>query len=213
MKILGITGPTGAGKSLLCRQFSDCGIPVIDADEVYHQLLLPPSPCLDALQAAFGDTIFNSDGTLNRPALSEIVFRNEEKLRLLNHTVLGFVLEKIRAILREWEQNGVTCAVLDAPTLIESGFHRECHTVISVLAPRSLRIERIRQRDALTEQQATDRINAQKSDDFYRSHSDYVLINDGNEAEFLAKAQALTKELSVFPSRTETVRSPKENTV
>ena len=81
MKIIGITGPTGAGKSHLCKALSS-KIPVINADEVYHSLLLPPSDCLDALRNAFGDAVFSSDGTLDRGALSSIVFSDQEQLAL-----------------------------------------------------------------------------------------------------------------------------------
>ena len=93
MTILGITGPTGAGKSLFSEYLLSQGVSVIDADEVYHSLLLPPSPCLDALRGAFGDEVFLSDGSLNRPALSKIVFRNEEKL-----TEIGLAVPQVTTL-------------------------------------------------------------------------------------------------------------------
>ena len=178
MKIIGVTGPTGAGKSLLCKTLSR-SLPVIDADEVYHSLLLPPSECLDAIRNTFGDAVFTADGTLDRGALSAIVFSNEKQLALLNSTVLDFVLQSIRARISELTIQGHACVLVDAPTLIESGFHRECDAVISVLASSDCRLSRIIQRDALSEERAIARVNAQKDEAFYRAHSDLVLINDG----------------------------------
>ena len=183
MKIIGITGPSGSGKSLFSRRLSEGGICVIDADEVYHDLLVPPSDCLDALRKAFGDSVFESDGTLNRKALADIVFHDKKRLELLNSTVLGFVLDKIRAMISELDSSGHTLVAVDAPTLIESGFHKECDTVISVLCPAEMRIERIMKRDGLELQAARARTLSQKPDEFYREHSDWVIINDGNVKE------------------------------
>lgn len=179
IKIIGVTGPTGAGKSLLCKELSQ-KLSVIDADEVYHSLLIPPSDCLTALRAAFGDYVFAPDGTLDRGALSAIVFSNEEQLSLLNRTVLDFVLKKIRAMISCLEADGISAVLVDAPTLIESGFHRECDAVISVLASPELRLSRIIARDSLSQEKASSRVLAQKDDNFYRQHSDLVLVNDGS---------------------------------
>ena len=195
MTILGITGPTGAGKSLLSDYLASKGFPVIDADQVYHSLLLSPSPCLDALHAAFGASIFLEDGSLNRPALSEIVFHDEQKLALLNRTVLDFVLDRIRQMIAKLEQQGKTVVAIDAPTLIESGFHKECDTVISVLSPQKLRLERILARDGIGREAAEARIHAQKSDEFYRAHSDHILINDGKKEDFFVSCEQLLRSL------------------
>ncbi|MBQ8331385.1 MAG: dephospho-CoA kinase [Clostridia bacterium] len=201
MKIIGITGPTGAGKSLLGNYLAAKGIPVIDADEVYHALLIPPSPCLDALRRTFGDTILFPNGELNRQALSEIVFHDEEKLALLNRTVLDMVLDKIRLKIRRIAKAGGTVVAVDAPTLIESGFDRECTSVVSVLSPSELRIERIMLRDSLSAERARTRVLAQRDDYFYRAHSDYVLINQGNQEEFSKKVEELLPLLGVLPTQ------------
>ena len=195
MKIIGITGPTGAGKSLLSEYFSEQAIPVIDADEVYHSLLIPPSPCLDALSSAFGKEILRTDGSLDRQALAEIVFHDASKLALLNQTVLGFVLDEIREQIRSLAAKGETAVAIDAPTLIESGFHRECDTVVSVIAPIAERLARIIARDHLSEEKARARIESQPSDDFYRKHSHAVLVNDGDVDRFRKEAAALLPKL------------------
>lgn len=198
IRIVGVTGPTGAGKSLLCEHLSRLGISIIDADKVYHAMLLPPSPCLDALKDAFGADILRPDGTLDRGALSEVVFQSEEQLALLNRTVLGFVLKKIRGMIADLEAAGRPSVVIDAPTLIESGFHRECDVVLSVLSSEQTRFGRIVARDHLAASQAEARLHAQKDDAFYREHSNYVLTNDGNEQAFYEKIDALLPRLNLF---------------
>lgn len=197
MKIIGITGPTGAGKSLLCKYLSAHSIPVIDADEVYHALLVPPSACLDALRKTFGDAILSEDGTLNRPALAEIVFNDEDKLTLLNETVLGFVLDKVRRMIRRLEKSGENVVAVDAPTLIESGFDRECTKVISVLSPSDMRTERIMLRDGISAERARSRVKAQKDDGFYKFNSDLILVNNSDLKDFEKKIESLCKELGL----------------
>ncbi len=187
MKIIGVTGPTGSGKTLLTEYFSSIGITTINADELYHSMLIPPSLCLDAIREKFGDAIFESNGMLNRQKLGEIVFNDEKKLVLLNETVLGIVLDEIRRQIAVLEKSETDFLIIDAPTLIESGFHRECDTVISVIAPKDERIRRISVRDGISVEKATERVRAQKDDDFYRLHSNEVIYNDSTESDFIIK--------------------------
>ena len=187
MKIIGITGPSGSGKSMLASALRERGISVIDADELYHSLLVPPSRCLELLREAFGDEIFNDDGTLDRPALARIVFSDEQKLELLNSTVLSVVIDESKKIFAEFCERGEQIAAIDAPTLIESGFHKECDIVVSVISDADVRADRISERDHIGHDDALRRIRAQKDDEFYKSHSDIVIFNDG-DIEDLTKA-------------------------
>ena len=191
MHVFGITGPSGAGKSLLCEYCAAHGIPHLDADAIYHALLVPPSDAVDALRATFGDEILDKNGAVDRKALSTIVFHDEKKLALLNETVLGIVLRDIRHRLEELRTQGVTEVVVDAPTLIESGFHRECDTVVVVLSEKETRIARIMARDGLSRERAEERVNAQKPDEFYRSAADAVLCNDGDRESLFESFEAL----------------------
>ena len=196
MHVYGITGPSGAGKSILSEYMTRHGVAHIDADKVYHELLIPPSAALDALRNAFGDKIFTSNGVLDRAVLSAIVFHDKEKLTLLNETVLGFVLTEIRRRIASLEKSGISAVAVDAPTLIESGFHKECDTVISVLSSKELRIERIIERDGLSREKAIERTNAQKPDEFYEEHSDIVLMNDGDLDAFFTLLSLSLPELN-----------------
>lgn len=180
MHIYGITGPSGAGKSKLSEWFAAKGIPHVDADALYHELLIPPSPVTTAIFNAFGREVMTADGGVDRRALSTIVFQDPDKLALLNRTVLDAVLAELRIRLARLEQDGVSAVAVDAPTLIESGFDRECDTVVVVLCAKEERIARIVRRDGISRERAEERVNAQQPDEFYANAAHVVLRNDGD---------------------------------
>lgn len=200
--IIGLTGPSGAGKSLVASLMSGYGFPVIDADAVYHELLIPPSKCLDALVEAFSGQILNPDGTLNRPALSRIVFEDSdagrEKKAQLNRITHRFVIEETHRRLDAYRAQGVRCAVIDAPLLLEANMHRDCNFTVAVLADKDVRLHRLLARDHATEQAILSRMRAQPDDEFYRSQVDAVLYNNGDTAAIEADVLALCRRLGVL---------------
>ena len=199
MKILGLTGQSGAGKGVVASLLKEHGIPAVDADAVYHELLIPPSPCLDELRAEFSDAILNADGTLNRPALSALVFaptdEGKARLRRLNEITHRYVVEQTLAMLEEYEKRGCRAAVIDAPLLIEAGLHRNCDHVIAVLADREIRIARLLERDRLSIEQISARLDAQKDASFYIEHADSLVYNNGTIDELKASVSALLAEV------------------
>ena len=199
MKILGLTGQSGAGKGVVASLFAQHGIPAVDADAVYHELLIPPSPCLDELRAEFSDAILNADGTLNRPALSALVFAPTDegtaRLRRLNGITHRYVIEKTVAMLEEYEKSGCRAAIIDAPLLIEAGLHRKCDHVIAVLADREVRVARLLQRDPLSIEQISARLDAQRDASFYMEHADMLIYNNGTIDELKASVCSLISEV------------------
>ena len=180
MLVIGLTGPSGAGKGSVGAILREYEIPVIDADAVYHSLLIPPSPCLDALCEEFGETILSLDGSLNRRKLGEIVFSSSESLQKLNEISHRFVMEDIRNRLKKLRAKDIRAAVIDAPQLFEAEADKDCNIIISVLADKRLRLERIMERDGIDTESALRRMDAQKSDAFFRTHSNYIIENNGN---------------------------------
>ncbi|MBQ9784018.1 MAG: dephospho-CoA kinase [Clostridia bacterium] len=179
MLVIGLTGPSGAGKGEVARLFCAHGIPVIDADEVYHRLLVPPSLCLNDLTARFGREILNADGTLCRPRLGSIVFSDPKSLSDLNAITHRYVMEKIRESLEAHRRDGARATVIDAPQLFEAGADALCDKIVSVLADRETRVSRIMARDGIDRDRAEKRIDAQKDDAFFCERSDRVIKNDG----------------------------------
>jgi dephospho-CoA kinase len=186
MLTIGLTGPTGAGKGAVASLLAAYGIPSIDTDAVYRELLVPPSPLLDELAATFGAGILTPSGELDRVALSAKVFTAgcQDQLERLNSVTHPHILNEVRRRLavygRSWRDTGAPIAVMvDAPQLYESGFDRECEIICSVLAPKKTRLARIMARDGMTEERALARMGAQRSDSFYRK-AGYVIVNDGD---------------------------------
>ena len=180
MKIIGLTGPSGAGKGFCYYFFEKSDIPCIDTDDVYHKLLVPPSACVDELVKNFGLEILQKDGTVDRKILANIVFSDEshQKLELLNKITHKYVLDKTISMLSDYKEAGKVAAVIDAPLLFESGIDKECDFTVAVISDEDIRIERIMKRDSITREAAEMRIRAQKSDDFYTSQATYSVTNN-----------------------------------
>ena len=198
MLVIGLTGPTGAGKGAVAAIFEGYGIPVINADRVYHELITPPSSCLQELVEAFGKEILLPDGSLNRRTLASMVFSDPSAQELLNTITHRYVMEEIKTRMERLRREGVPVAALDAPQLFEAGAHKACGAVISVLADRQTRLERIMHRDSITADAAMRRILAQKSDEFFKTHSDYIIENSGNIELLAPQVHRILAELGVI---------------
>ena len=201
MLTVGLTGPSGAGKGVVASLFARYGVPSIDTDAVYHDLLIPPSACLDELVARFGESVLTADGRLDRKALAAVVFAagHENDLLDLNRITHRHVLDEARRQLAAYEAAGKAAVLVDAPQLYESGFDAECDYVVAVLAPRDVRLSRIVARDGLDEARAAARLDAQKDDGFFRSHADAVLVNDGRAEALESEICGLLRRWEVLP--------------
>jgi len=197
MLVFGLTGPSGAGKSTVAELFRSHGVPVLNADEIYHRLLIPPSQCLNELTDTFGRQILAPDGTLNRSALAEIVFEDHGELERLNKIAHAHVLREAQRQLRVLRDSGHAAAVFDAPQLFESGANRSCNAVISVLAEPNIRLHRILLRDGISPEAAIKRMEAQKPDTFFRSHSDYIIENNSNPENLIPQVRRILAETGV----------------
>lgn len=182
MLTIGLTGPSGAGKGVMASLFAEFGVPSIDTDQVYHDLLIPPSACLGELAGRFGSGILHPDGTLDRKALANLVFAegHEKDLADLNAISHRYILKQVRILLAGYESKGVPAVLVDAPQLFESGFDAECGFILSVLAPFEVRLARIMARDGLDENRARSRLAASHDDEFFRERSDAVILNGGD---------------------------------
>ncbi len=202
MLTVGLCGGSGTGKNTAADAFRAVGIPVIDADAVYHEMVDSPSPLTAALAERFGKEILTEGGVLDRSALRRLVFGDGEAVKVaradLNRLTHGEVLKVCRARLREFEADGAACAVVNAPLLLESGFDKECDLVLAIFAERSLRIKRLCARDGLSEAEAADRIDAQLGEGVLTRRADIILENNGTEEELHRRVRSLTEHIQTI---------------
>lgn len=188
--ILGLTGPTGAGKTTFCKEAVKEGFAVINADEVAHKVL-ETEEVKTALGLTFGHTILK-DGHLDHKALASLAFADATQTERLNQTVLPFISAEINRLIRE---NKEPHLVLDAPTLFESGLDAVCDDVLCVLSDRDKRKARILSRDNMTEEAAEQRLDAAKEDAFFLSRCRYVLFNNQTVEAFADESARLLKQI------------------
>ena len=177
MKIIGLTGLTGAGKSTVAQKLMAYGCYHIDADKVAREVINNNENVKNKLKERFGDDVINSDGTTNRPLLASRAFANEESTNALNEITHPAVTEEIKSIIKDMEEIGYRGVIIDAIALFESGEDALCDFTVAVIAPKEIRLERIMKRDSITEEKALERINAQKDESFFTSRADFVLWN------------------------------------
>lgn len=191
MKRIGITGPTGAGKTTVLRVLEQMGALVLDCDVVYHDLTLSCQPMRAELGQAFGPEIFGLDGQLRRKALGAIVFDNPQALAQLNAITHRYIGQAVEQAVEQARREGRSAAAVDAIALLESGLGKKCDVTVAVVASQEVRVRRIMAREGIGEDYARLRVSAQKSAQYFEEQCDYVLRNDGDDPSEL-EAQAWT---------------------
>lgn len=191
IQVIGLTGPTGAGKSIVASTWSSMGAAVIDTDALARQVVKPDSPCLAQLAAAFSEEILNADGTLNRAQLAQLAFSTTEGRQKLNAITHPAILALTQQAVEDAAEAGYDFVVVDAPLLFEAGFDRICDKVVAVTAPRDARLQRIMARDGITQEAAELRMSAQQPDAYYARDGVATLCNDGDIDALKAQARSL----------------------
>ena len=195
MIIIGITGPTGAGKTTALGEVEKLGGAVIDCDAVYHELLESDKTLQNRLEQEFGD-IRDDSGAVDRKKLGAIVFGDPEKLERLNAIAQRATVDRTRLLLEECRAKGMPLAAVDAIGLLESGMGELCHATVAVVAPPEVRVARIMAREGISQDYAWSRVRAQKPDSYYREHCTDVLENQEETPEaFREKAEIFFRDL------------------
>lgn len=188
MFIVGLTGGIGSGKTTVSDLFAEKGITVVDADIAARTVVAPNTPALKEISDYFGNDILQSDGTLNRARLRQIVFSNPEKkhwLESLLHPLIG------QQINKELESATSPFVLFVSPLLVESGQDAICQRVLVVDIPEHLQLDRVSLRDNNTHDEVKAIINTQTSRDIRNAKADHIIVNDSDLAALEKKVDQL----------------------
>lgn len=203
--VIGITGPSGAGKSVFCSFLRDEGFAVLDCDGIYRSLTCGPSQCMDDIISVFGPSAAAADGSLDRNYISSIVFSpgSEDRLGTLNRITHGYVLKEVRSAIASGKPGSLFA--VDAPLLFQSGFDSECTCTVAVLAPYTVRLERLLSRDGdrRSEQDLRDRMNAAPPDSWYIERCTWAVFNSGTAEGLRLSARGIVRDAAALSDRAE----------
>ncbi len=191
MKIIGLTGGIGTGKSTVSAYLAQKGCKIIDADLISHQMTEAGSPCLAEIKAAFGEDVFLRDGNLDRKKVGRLVFADATKKETLEQIITRRVIEKTLRILQDCRAQQEDLVVLDAPLLFECGMQRYTDETWLVVCRTETRLRRIAARDGLAEEDIQKRIANQMSTEQKEKLADYIIDNSRDLAWLYAQIDTL----------------------
>jgi dephospho-CoA kinase len=197
MKVIGLTGGIGSGKSTVSRILAELGAVVMDADKVGHQAYQPGTETWKDVVAAFGNEVVAADGSIDRTKLGAIVFGDPEALKRLNQIVHPRMYDMMAEQIEEYRQQGVNVVVLDAAILIEANWTPLVDEVWVTVASEPTVVRRVRERTGLPEEQIRSRIRSQLSNEERKKQASVVISNDGGLHELRAKVVELWEGLKV----------------
>lgn len=196
-KIFGLTGGIACGKSLISRLFVDNGVPMVDADIVARDVVAPGTPALNLLVSNFGQDILLPDGSLDRPKLGALVFSDSKKRAVLDSTLHRYIQDEIRLRLKVASER-YSLVGLEAPLLIERGYHNEFRPLVVVAVSPEIQLQRLMDRDDFNEAEARARIGSQLPIEEKVKLADYVLWNDGSKDDLFKEALHVLSKIK-FP--------------
>lgn len=195
MKIIGITGRSGCGKSSATKFLAQQGYPCIDADLIAREVLLPGSPCLAELQAHFGEDILDETGALRRRLLADRAFATPEGTRTLTEITQPEILRRIEDRLAQAKENGATMAFVDGAVIVGTPFEARCDELVLITAPYERSVERICARDGIAPEMARRRLDVQTPLETLRAAATTEIVNDGTTQELETRIKAYLQSL------------------
>ncbi|MFP3852262.1 dephospho-CoA kinase [Pseudomonas sp. W5-01] len=186
--ILGLTGGIGSGKSAAAQCFVDLGVHLVDADHAARWVVEPGRPALARIAEHFGPSVLQADGTLNRSALRELIFKDPQQRVWLESLLHPLIREEIRQYLARAES---AYAILVSPLLLETSQHQMVQRVLVIDVPESVQIQRTVLRDKTNEEQVRAILKAQASREERLSRADDVIVNDRDPAWLKSEVERL----------------------
>jgi dephospho-CoA kinase len=195
MKIIGLTGGIGSGKSTVSRFLAELGATIIDADTIGHEVFKPGTEAWQEVVAAFGQQITATNGTIDRKKLGTRVFSDPEARTELNQIMHPRIVEVVKARLEKYRKQGVSVVVLEAPLLVEAGWTSFVDEVWVTTASEDTILKRLRERTGLSEAESRACIRSQLPPEEKRKQADVVIDTDCNLNELRTKVRELWQEL------------------
>ena len=195
MKVIGLTGGIGSGKSTVSRFLEELGAVIIDADRVGHEAFKPDTEAWGEVVAAFGWQILKPNGEIDRGKLGEIVFANSEALARLNKIMHPRIYVRVKALIEEHRQQGVEVVVLEAPLLLEAGWTSSVDEVWVTITPEPTVLKRLKKKLGLSEPQSLARLRSQLPSEERVKHADVVINTDCSLDELKTKVKELWQKL------------------
>jgi dephospho-CoA kinase len=194
VRIWGLTGNIGSGKTMVARLLAAGGIPVVDADQVAREVVGPGKPALREIAARFPGVVLR-DGSLDRKALGARIFADASERAALNAIVHPRIAEEVATRMAAFAEAGERVAVYEAALIVENGLEQGLDGLIVVTAPPELQVARMRRRDGLTEAEAKARIASQLPAAEKARRATVVIDNSGSEADLAAQVTQLIARL------------------
>ena len=200
MKVVGITGRSGCGKSSATKFLAGQGYPCIDADLIAREMLLPGSPCIAQLQEKFGADIANHArprrrGSVRRRLLADRAFATPAGTRALTAITQPEILHRIETRLQEAEQGGAELAFVDGAVIVGTPFEARCDALVLISAPYDTSVARICARDGIAPEMARRRLDAQTPIETLRAAATHEVVNDGTAEQLAEKMHAVLQQL------------------
>ena len=177
---LGLTGSIATGKSTVSNYFKKAGFPVVDADLGARAVVEPGTQGLQAIKEHFGEDFLFPNGTLNRKKLGNVVFTDKDQLKALNQLLLPYIYDWVNDQAQSYQDQGHQLIVLDIPLLYETKYQDACGAVMLVYVPESIQLQRLMDRDNLSEDEAFDRMLSQYNIEQKLRWADIVIDNQGS---------------------------------
>lgn len=195
MKIIGLTGGIGSGKSTISKVLAHLGAVVIDADKMGHEVFKPGTKAWQEVVDAFGQGIISADGTIDRRKLGEIVFRNPGARAKLNQVMHPLIYEQVKSRIEEYGRKGVAIIIVEAPLLLEVGWKSLVDEIWVTSASEATVIKRLKEQKGLSEAQSLARVRAQLTDEERIRQADVVIDTDCALDELKERVEALWRKL------------------
>lgn len=194
--LYGITGGIGSGKSTVSNHIRSLGYVVMDADQISRELMQYGSPLLEKLRRTFGEEIIDVHGELDRRLLAEMVFPDKNKTKKLNKlthdAIMKRILDDYKRII---DKNPDAKVFADVPLLFEAGWENKFDKTILVTAPIDIRLERVKARDGMSEQEIKNRMARQMPEDKKAMKADFIMDNSKDIESLINKTNYILKLL------------------